>query len=104
MRYLQRFAQYGARFVLYEQQRAVSFTFGYLLEEAQEVDVCEEEAGCVICERRLWQGTRGRVAKLVDFGAGGRWWRGWRWRSRCWAAAMLVDWWRSGFVVAGGRG
>lgn len=71
MRYLQRFAQYSARFVLHEQQRAVSLSFGYLLEEAQEVDVCEEEAGCVIRERRLWQSARGRVAELIDFGAGG---------------------------------
>lgn len=104
MGYLQRFAQYGARLVLHEQQRAVRFSFGYFLEEAQEVDVCEEEARCVVRQRRLRQGARGRVAKLVDFGPGGWWWWGWWWRSRCWAPAMLVDWWRGGFVVTGGRG
>lgn len=46
--YLERFAQYSAGFVLYKQQCAVGFPLGDLLEEAEEVDVGEEEAWCVV--------------------------------------------------------
>lgn len=64
------FAEDGAGFVLHEEQGAVGFALGDLLEQAEEVDGCEEEAGGVVREGRLWQGARGRVAELVDFGAG----------------------------------
>lgn len=46
-----------AGFVLDEEEGAVGFAFGYLLEEAQEIDVCEEEAGGVGCERGLREGA-----------------------------------------------
>lgn len=69
---LERLAEDGAGLVLDEEEGAVGLALGDLLEEAEEVDVGEEEAGGVVCEGRLRQGARGRVAELVDFGAGGR--------------------------------
>ena len=69
---LERFAEDGAGFVLHEEQRAVGFSLGDLLEQTEEVDVGEEESGCVIREGRLGQGAGGRVSELIDFGAGGR--------------------------------
>ena len=68
---LERLAQDGAGFVLDEQEGAVGFTLGDLLEQAEQVDVGEEEARGVVRQGRLRQGARGGVAELVDFGAGG---------------------------------
>ena len=45
---LERFAQYGAAFVLDEQQCAMGFPLGYFLEQAEKIYVGEEEARCVI--------------------------------------------------------
>ena len=81
----------------------MGFSLGDFLEQTEEVDVREEETRCVVRQRCLRQGPRGRVAELVDFRAGGWEWWGWRWRLRSWAAAMLEDWWRDGFVIARGR-
>lgn len=69
---LERFAEDGAGFVLHEEQRAMGFPLGDFLEQTKEVDVCEEESGCVIREGRLRQSAGGRVAEFIDFGAGGR--------------------------------
>ena len=49
MRDLEGFAEDGAGFVLDKEQRAVGFSLGDFLEEAEEVDVCEEEARGVGC-------------------------------------------------------
>lgn len=50
---LERFAEDGAGFVLHEEQRAMGFSLGDLLEQAEEVDGCEEESGGVVREGRL---------------------------------------------------
>ena len=51
---LERFAQDGAGFVLDKEQCAMGFALGDFLEQTEQVDVGEEEAGCVVCEGRSW--------------------------------------------------
>lgn len=46
---LERLAQDGAGFVLDKEQCAMGFALGDLLEQTEQVDVGEEEAGCVVC-------------------------------------------------------
>lgn len=54
---LERLAEDGARLVLDEEEGAVRFALGDLLQEPEEVDVGEEEARGVVCEGRLGQGA-----------------------------------------------
>lgn len=68
---LERLAQDGAGFVLDEQEGAVGFALGDLLQQTEQVDVGEEEAGGVVRQGRLGQRARDGVAELVDFGACG---------------------------------
>ena len=51
----------------------MGFSFGDFLEEAEEVDVCEEEARGIVREGCLWEGATGGKAELVDFRSCG-WW------------------------------
>lgn len=54
---LERFAEDGAGFVLHEEEGAMGFALGDLLEQPEEVDGCEEKSGCVVRKRRLGQGA-----------------------------------------------
>lgn len=58
----------GAGFVLDEEEGAVGFALGDLLEEAEEADGGEEEPGRVRCERRSRERACGGIAEFVDFG------------------------------------
>ena len=79
LRDLEGFAEDGAGFVLHQEEGAVGFPLGDLLEEAQKIDICEEEAGSVVREGRLGQIAAGGEAQFIDFWSGvGRWW-GRRW-------------------------
>lgn len=53
----ERFAKDGAGFILYEEEGAMGFALGDLLEQAEEVDGCEEESGRVVREGGLRQGA-----------------------------------------------
>lgn len=64
---LKGFAEDGGGFVLDEEEGTVGFPLGDLLEEPEEVDVCEEEARGVVSEWDLRQGAACREAELVDF-------------------------------------
>ena len=47
----------------------MGFAFGDLLEEAKEVDIGKEEAGCEVRERLRWERTCRGKAQFVDFGS-----------------------------------
>ena len=76
LRDLEQAAQDGGGLVLHEEEGAVGFALGDLLEEAQVRDGGVEEAGGIGGERGGREGGGG-MAERVDFwGAGGWWWGG----------------------------